>query len=567
MKITICSIAAMVFFLNSFGRGFNSQGPAHKAQQVSGQDFIAGDIPPTTTLVYPGTNGKLVYIADSLGNKIPDFSNAGYKGGGVSIPYVAVKETVWPVLGDNSVNIQAAIDRVSAMSPDVSGYRGAVLLKMGIYNLEKPIYIKASGVVLRGEGMSEIGTILIGKLPKEGQGRSFGRSALVNVEGTALKLQEETKQVISDNYVPVGTRSFNVVSAKSFKPGDKIMVRRIGNQAWIKEIGEDSISVGRNRWRPFNINWDRVITEIKGNTITIDAPILCAIETRWGGGEIFKYDDQGRLDQVGIENLRGISEYNPTVRMTSYGNMDRGNFDDKTRPHYEGDEYYSDENHYFNFINLTNAVNCWVRNISALHFGSSVVNAGSGTKWITVQDCESWEPVSIRAGARRFTYQLSGQLSLVQRCFSQKGRHSFVLGTNATGNVFLNCEAVNPYATSEPHANWITGSLYDNVKAPLSARYWKDINIGWAGANIVFWNCEGDFLMQSPPTATNYSFGHIGINAVIFNTFFQDLTKPNGHVESMDYHVTPKSLYLTQLKERLGTEAVMNVISEGQSWK
>jgi hypothetical protein len=522
------------------------------------------DIPPTTSLVYPGTDGRLVYIADSMGNKIPDFSNAGYKGGGVPVPYVATKAIVWPVPGDNSASIQAAIDKVSALPPDPSGFRGAVLLKMGIYQLESPLFIRASGVVLRGEGMSDIGTILFGKTPKATTGARGQRQALVNITGSAgIKALEETKQTITDKYVPVGARSFTVASAKAFRAGDKVIVRRIGNQDWIREIGEDSTSAGRNRWRPFNINWDRVITEVKGNTITVDAPIFCAIETRWGGGEILKYEDQGRIEQVGIENLRGISEYDPSVRMTSYGNMDRGNFDDKTRPHYEGDEYYSDENHYFNFITMTNTVNSWVRNISALHFGSSVVSAATGTKWITVQDCESREPVSIRAGARRFTYMISGQLSLVQRCFSQKGRHSFVLGTNATGNVFLDCTAVNPYSTSEPHANWITGSLYDNVKAPLSARYWKDINIGWAGANIVFWNCEGDFLMQSPPTATNYSFGHIGINAVIFNTFFQDLTKPGAHVESLDTHVMPRSLYLTQLKERLGEDAVKNITKGG----
>jgi hypothetical protein len=140
----------------------------------------------------------------------------------------------------------------------------------------------------------------------------------------------------------------------------------------------------------------------------------------------------------------------------------------------------------------------------------------------------------------------AGQLSLVQRCFSQKGRHNFVMGNGSAGNVFLDCKAVNPYSTSEPHANWVTGGLYDNIKAPLTARYWKDIIMGWTGANIVFWNCEGDFLIQSPPTAKNYSFGHIGVNAVIFNTFFQDLTRSKGHVESMDRRVTPKSLYLTQ---------------------
>ena len=29
--------------------------------------------PPTTSLVYPGPDGKLVYVSDSLGNRIPDF--------------------------------------------------------------------------------------------------------------------------------------------------------------------------------------------------------------------------------------------------------------------------------------------------------------------------------------------------------------------------------------------------------------------------------------------------------------------------------------------------------------
>jgi len=523
----------------------------------------AQDIPPTTTLVYPGTDGKLVYVADSLGNTIPDFSNAGYKGGGVPIPYVANKVTVWPVLGDNSANIQAAIDKVSALPLDDSGFRGAVLLKMGTYELEKPISINASGVVLRGEGMSDIGTILIGKIPKDRQ--AYGRGGLVNISGPkAIAPQEDTRQIITDKYVPVGARSFNVVSARGFKVGDKILVRRIGNKDWIKEIGEDSISAGRNKWRPFNITYDRVIVDIKGNTITTDVTIFTAVDERWGGGEILKYTDE-RIEQSGIENLRGISEYNPSVRQKTYGNMDRDRLDPEFQ--YQGEEYFSDENHVSNFIVISNAKNVWIRNISALHFATSVIQSNAGSKWITVQDCESWEPVSQRWGGRRFIYQMNGQLCLVQRCFSQKGRHSFVLqNAEASGNVYLNCQAVNPYSTSEPHNHWVNGVLYDNVKAPLTARYW-DYIIGWAGANIVFWNCEGDFLVQSPPTAKNYSFGHIGINAVIFNAGLQDLKKPNGHVESMDYHVTPKSLYLTQLKERLGIEAVMNVITEGQSWE
>jgi hypothetical protein len=523
------------------------------------QFSVAQDLPPTTSLIYPGVDGQLVYVNDSLGNRIPDFSHAGYKGGGVRLPHVPTKKIVWPVAGDNSSIIQAAIDEVSALSPDAAGFRGAILLKMGSYVLDKPLYIKASGVVLRGEGMSDIGTILLGRLPGNTQGPTFRRPALINVGGdSGVKPLEQTKQLITTSYVPVGAVTFNVTSAKAFKNGDRVLVRRIGNHDWIKQIGQDSIAVGRKSWKPFVINYDRIVTSVSANTITIDAPIFTAIDARWGGGEIVKYSDE-RIADVGIENLRGVSAYDPTVRTRAYGNMDRPSFDDPVS-RYEGEEYFSDENHYFNFISISNARDAWVRNISALHFGGSVILSNAGTKWVTVQDCESREPVSIRMGARRFTFQMNGQFCLVQRCFSQKGRHSFVLqGFEASGNVFLNCQAVNPYSTSEPHNKWVNGVLYDNVKAPLTARYW-DYIIGWAGANIVFWNCEGDFLLQSPPTARNYSFGHIGVNAVIFNAPLQDLSKPRGHIESLDKHVAPKSLYLAQLKQRLGAEAVSNTL-------
>ncbi len=369
---------------------------------------------------------------------------------------------------------------------------------------------------------------------------------------------DDTKQTVTADYVPVGSRKIPVTSARGFKAGDTIIVRRIGNQDWIDEVGMNGKQYPADRWNaPFNINWDRIVVDVQGNTITIDAPITCAIEKKWGGGEVVKYEDSGRIERVGIENLRGMSEYNPAVRQKNYGNMDR--------PNYAPEEYYSDENHWSNLISFNNMKNGWVRNCTALHFVTSMVDIRQATKWITVQDCVSREPISVRAGGRRFIFALRGQLNLVQRCESDKGRHSFMMGQpSGSGNVFLDCVATNPYSSSEPHEQWANGGLYDNVHAPLTARFWKDINIGWAGANTVFWNCEGYFFVQKPPTAQNYSFGHIGVDAVVFNIPLQDPAKEGGYIESLDRHVTPRSLYLAQLRERLGEQAVRNVATANQ---
>ena len=80
----------------------------------------------------------------------------------------------------------------------------------------------------------------------------------------------------------------------------------------------------------------------------------------------------------------------------------------------------------------------------------------------------------------------------------------------------------------------------------------------------MFWNCVGSFLVQKPPTAQNYSFGHMGVDAVVFNIPLQDPTKEGGHIEALDRHVTPRSLYLTQLRERLGDAAVRHIAVASQ---
>ncbi len=489
-------------------------------------------------LVYPGKNGKLIYVPDEKGNAIPDFSNCGYMGGGVKLPETAEKISVAPNQGDAAQIIQAAIDKVSNMPPDKRGFRGAVLLKKGVYKINGTIQIKTGGVVLRGEGDDENGTVLVALGKKQ--------HSLIEIEGQGNGKTTGTARRITDSFVPVGSHSFQIESAKGLRVGDRIIVRRIGNKEWISAIKMDQIILrpqtgGTKQWEPFNLDFDRVITQIDGDQITIDAPVVCAIEQRWGGGEILSFDPGERIGLVGIENLRGVSEFDRNITAEMEGGKEK---------------YFSDEKHGWDFITINSAENVWVRNITALYFGYSAVNIGQA-KWVTVQDSKCLEMVSVITGSRRYCFNIDGQLNLVQRCETETGRHSFVVGGRVCGpNVFLFCKADKSYATSEPHHRWSVGGLYDNVKAPMAIqdRQWMGSGHGWAGANYVAWNCEGPLVCQKPPTAQNWAIGQIGEKQA--GAF---APRDDGYWESQGRHVLPASLYLQQLKDRLGNAAVKNI--------
>jgi hypothetical protein len=59
-------------------------------------------------------SGKLVYRTLPRGDRIIDFSYAGYMGGGVPLPKVPAVRTITPSGGDDSLPIQQAIDEISA---------------------------------------------------------------------------------------------------------------------------------------------------------------------------------------------------------------------------------------------------------------------------------------------------------------------------------------------------------------------------------------------------------------------------------------------------------------------
>jgi hypothetical protein len=495
-------------------------------------------------LVFGGKDGKLQYTPDAAGNTIPDFSNCGYMAGGVAFPDAAVKATLRPEKNskDDTRRIQEAIDGVAKMPADEHGLRGAVLLAKGTYRIAGQLKITTGGVVLRGEGDGEDGTILVA-VGKQ-------RRAVIDVRGRSGARADETTATKIPGVVPVGARSFEVADASSFKVGDSVIVRRVGNAAWITHIGMDQIK-GRpgsenttKQWAPFDLNFDRVVTAIHGNKVTVDAPIVCAIEPQWGGGSLMKAGDDGRIQQVGVANLRAVSEYDASVKKKEGGR-----------------EYLADDDHADYLAVFDNVKNGWIRGCTAVHMYQGVAHLQGGAKWVTVADCKSLAPVGTITGGTRYSFNYNGQQLLTLRCFSSDGRHSFVVGSRVAGpNAFVECASEKDHATSEPHHRWSVGGLYDNVKSKIAVqdRQWMGSGHGWAGANYVLWNCEGSMVAQAPPTANTWVVGFVGEKG---KPAFE---RPDATWESTGAHVEPRSLYFKQLEDRLGAAAVKRVQSESR---
>lgn len=181
------------------------------------------------------SNGTLIYTPDSKGDQLPDFSKVGYHKGEVEIPDVAVVKTISPpAKGDAQELLQSAIDEVAKMPLNSKGFRGAILLKKGTYRIPGKINIGTGGIVLRGEGANEQGTILVAS--------GKGQRNLLNISGSSSSVEiKGTRVDITDAYVPVGSFSFRVENVKGFHAGDAIVLLRPGTEKWIHELKMDQI--------------------------------------------------------------------------------------------------------------------------------------------------------------------------------------------------------------------------------------------------------------------------------------------------------------------------------------
>ncbi|MDA6068289.1 DUF6298 domain-containing protein [Flavobacterium sp. AC] len=461
--------------------------------------------------------GKLSFTTDNKGNQIPDFSYAGYMASEKAIPNLENKIFVPKQEEDATQRIQAAIDYVSNLKPNKSGFRGAVLLDKATFKISGTLYIRKSGVVLRGSGNTENGTIFLGT--------GLKREAVIRVLGVDDKKLGETFE-FNTNYTPLGTKIIQLKNTSKLKTSDEIIITKPLTANWIKELKMDDFGAetGWIGWKKddWDISWSRVVTKISGNEVTLNAPLTMTLDDVYGTAKATSYSWTGRIEQIGIENILMKSTY------------------DQSNP--------KDEEHRWFGISIENTRNAWVRQVNFKHFAGGAVSLLKSAQQITVEDCIATEPISEIAGFRRHTFYTEGQQTLFQRCYSENGYHDFAVGGfGTTGpNVFIQCESFMPFNNSGAIGSWATGVLFDvsyvdGHALSYNNREQNGRGAGWTAANSVIWETSASKIeCYNPPTVQNWAFGVWG-----------GIMAGDGHWKDVNNHISPRSLFYAQLENRL----------------
>ncbi len=453
-----------------------------------------------------------------------DFSTCGYHASEKPIPHVSAVYTI-PV--SNPEYIQQAIDKLSSQKPDKQGFRGAVILQAGEYHITNPIRISASGIIIRGAGKSAT------KIIKEG----VDRGAAIYIEGGEAILSKDTV-FVSDSKVKAGSTTFSLSSTANLKVGDRIAITRPSTKEWIQSLKMNDFGGGLDYtgWKQGDIDivWHRTVKFVNGHTITLDAPITTTLDSQFCKTFVQKIAASNAISECGVENL--TIESAPDA----------------------GGNTLTGEDHCWDGIWMENASDCWVRAIDFNGLAGSAVNLQRNTQRITVEDCIADNPLSEIGGWRRCVFTTRGEQNLIQRCISRHGIHDFSAGFIAAGpNAFVQCEGEESLGFSGSVGSWASGVLFDIVNIDGNDLAFKNLEqfrtgTGFNAANSMFWQCTASTIWCYSPDEDNKNSGH-GCWATLTG---------NGEWTSSNDHVSPRSLFYAQLKERCPESTVNPYILE-----
>ncbi len=411
--------------------------------------------------------------------RLPDFSFAGYETGIKDIPTFPIKAT----LGQNGAKPNDGLDDADELQKLINTIAtpGTVLIPKGQWNLDKRIYIKRSGVVVKGEdgaeffmrkSLSQIDKENNVDTSPEEMNYSFFQ-AFINLEGNIVT-KKKADGVIVENAAQ-GIKQLVVSKNTKVAIGDWIMITQTDDatESLYKYINnvKDGRSFYQNPPKDEILNEKNMFTfytKVLGKTgdiITIERPMPIKTDTRWNP-KVEVLDMEKTTQNIGFQNI--------TLRMN--GDAWGGHF----------------KNAGFSGINMIGLMNSWLKDVT-------IIDADNCIYFHNIAFC-TLDGITIKAGKRPNNKDI--------------GHHGIFIRDSARDNLITNFKFEASYLhdlTVEAHAtqNVFTHGVgkqlnFDHHRIGPFANLFTEINVG-----------NGNRLMGS--SGALYRGPHTGIYTTLWN--------------------------------------------------
>ncbi|ORZ09772.1 hypothetical protein BCR41DRAFT_388277 [Lobosporangium transversale] len=523
---------------------------------------------PTVTNDIKSPLGYLAY--NRQGDRIMDFSMVGWNEGNTDIPDakqdVPVLERVQPRpaagndsdQGDDTDRIQQAINRVSQTTGGlVQGLdvvpKGALVLEKGIYRISRPLKIRASGILFRGDPAGGSRIVC--------QWEPTGPRYAIEILGEEDIMMQNTNVPIVADYIPVGSFYLSLdptfFDDSGLAVGDQVVVTRVGNKRWIEDIGMDHFDTnkkGVRPWRKMQAKMYRTIRSLNSQTgvVQLDAPLPISIRRQYGGGFVTKYKDN-KIRALGIQYLDMVFPKN-------IGRKTEDMLDETGR----GSKDYRFSHEIFSnyAFRIDSVCHMYITHVTSAYF-HNFISVGTNVHHLTMDSVVHSYPNDMLSGQSAF--QLSGQLVLIKNSLSQGSFHFFVDISHVMGpTVFHRSQTINigkpreplplKFAPGEigPHMKFCTGILVDQVATDGAIKIINRGDMGtgqgYSGANSVIWNSRA---REGILTHRSTGFQNFVIGSEVLEAEDRMPWESHGWKEHLGNEVYPGSLYLRQLEDRL----------------
>ncbi|CAG7566034.1 unnamed protein product [Fusarium equiseti] len=451
-------------------------------------------------------------IVSDRGDILPDFSFAGYHASAIILPSGAGANITLAFNGsvdDVGPLIQEAVDKMAALGG------GAVLLPEGRWPMGAGVNI-TSDVIVAGAGSDKTVLVL--------QERPSQAVFTLGIPNNGTKPRYGSRSNITNDYVPIGSSSLDVVNSAGFAADQFVYVSRTATESWIRGNGMSGLvrDDAEQTWIPVGkrVMAPNQISSVYGTNVTLKIPLTDNLDSDYTQPELIVYTPPYTNEEMGIRDL-GIE-----VPDSCSG----APMSDKTC-----------NSPAIHFPSWT--VDSWASGLSLKGF-NKFFQIDQDASRITIQNCTMDRDKDIQGAALPFDILIQGSQVLVQDC-AQVGSpdaRCFTVGTGSLTpgpNAVLRHKAKFDVQTIYPHQRWAHGLLVEgsSVKTLFVDRGIKGSGHGWTINGGVGWNVDGIVEVESPPLGINWC---VGCNDPKGNATFIESGK----------RVDPQSLFMAQLEER-----------------